>query len=85
MGYVQAGYSIVLAILFLYALTLVFRRRRLTRAVALLADAPPADGHPPFLAGAAAADDGFPGGSAPARRPGHEPGGTGPVARGGMS
>ena len=34
MGYVQAGYSIVLGILFLYGLQLVWRRRRLNRAVA---------------------------------------------------
>jgi len=33
MGYVVAGYSIVLGILFLYGLALVWRRRRLTRAV----------------------------------------------------
>jgi uncharacterized protein (TIGR03382 family) len=33
MGYVQAGYSIVLAILFLYALALLWRRRRVTRTV----------------------------------------------------
>jgi hypothetical protein len=33
MGYVQAGYSIVLSILFLYGVTLVWRRRRLARAV----------------------------------------------------
>jgi hypothetical protein len=34
MGYVQAGYAIVLGILFLYGLQLVWRRRRLNRAVA---------------------------------------------------
>jgi hypothetical protein len=34
MGYVQAGYSIVLGILFLYGLQLVWRRRRLNRSVA---------------------------------------------------
>ncbi len=34
MGYVQAGYSIVLGILFLYGLQLAWRRRRLSRAVA---------------------------------------------------
>jgi uncharacterized protein (TIGR03382 family) len=39
MGYVQAGYSIVLAILFLYGVSLLFRRRRLERAVARVADA----------------------------------------------
>ena len=74
MGYVQAGYSIVLAILFLYALTLVLRRRRLTRAVALLVDG---------TAGRRAASvpgrrrpwptTASPAGAAPARRPGHEP------------
>jgi hypothetical protein len=31
-NYVVAGYSIVLSILFLYGVTLVWRRRRLTRA-----------------------------------------------------
>jgi uncharacterized protein (TIGR03382 family) len=44
MGYVQAGYSIVLAILFFYALSLLVRRRRLNRAVARLVDAPHGDG-----------------------------------------
>ena len=39
MGYVQAGYSIVLGILFLYGLQLVWRRRRLTRAVARVVEA----------------------------------------------
>jgi hypothetical protein len=34
MNYVIAGYSIVLSILFLYGVQLVWRRRRLTRAVA---------------------------------------------------
>jgi hypothetical protein len=33
MGYVVAGYSIVLGILFLYGVQLAWRRRRLTRAV----------------------------------------------------
>jgi hypothetical protein len=33
MNYVIAGYSIVLSILFLYSVQLVWRRRRLTRAV----------------------------------------------------
>jgi len=33
MNYVVAGYTIVLSILFLYAVQLVWRRRRLTRAV----------------------------------------------------
>jgi hypothetical protein len=34
MGYVVAGYTIVLGILFLYGAQLAWRRRRLTRAVA---------------------------------------------------
>jgi hypothetical protein len=38
--YVDAGYSIVLGILFLYATHLVWRRRRLTRAVERVAAAP---------------------------------------------
>jgi len=33
MGYVVAGYVIVLSLLFLYGVQLVWRRRRLTRAV----------------------------------------------------
>jgi hypothetical protein len=33
MSYVTAGYSIVLGILFVYGMQLVWRRRRLTRAV----------------------------------------------------
>jgi len=33
MGYVVAGYVVVLSLLFLYALQLTWRRRRLTRAV----------------------------------------------------
>ena len=33
MGYVVAGYVIVLSLLFLYGLQLTWRRRRLTRAV----------------------------------------------------
>ena len=48
MGYVQAGYSIVLAILFLYAVSLLVRRRRLDRAVARLTDPPHAEGQPPL-------------------------------------
>jgi hypothetical protein len=77
MGYVQAGYSIVLAILFLYAVSLVIRRHRLNRAVTLLVDAQ-ADGQAPLPAGAAPlAEDGFPPGPGPVR--------TGPGARGGMS
>ncbi len=34
MGYVQAGYCFVLGILFLYGVQLLWRRRRLNRAVA---------------------------------------------------
>jgi uncharacterized protein (TIGR03382 family) len=41
MGYVVAGYSIVLAVLFLYGLSLVWRRRRLERAVERVARANP--------------------------------------------
>ena len=37
MNYVIAGYSIVLSILFLYAVQLMWRRRRLTRAAARVA------------------------------------------------
>jgi uncharacterized protein (TIGR03382 family) len=86
MGYVQAGYSIVLAILFLYALSLLFRRRRLNRAVARLVDIARAEGQPPFQAGAAPVPEGgIQGGAAPARRPGQEPVRTGPDAQGGMS
>lgn len=46
MGYVVAGYVIVLSILFLYGLQLVWRRRRLTRAVnrVVAADLPAAPG-----------------------------------------
>jgi hypothetical protein len=42
MGYVVAGYVIVLTILFLYGLQLVWRRRRLNRAVARVVEASPA-------------------------------------------
>jgi hypothetical protein len=55
MGYVQAGYSIVLGILFLYGLQLVWRRRRLNRAVARV------------VAADAGAVSGNAGGSAPGR------------------
>lgn len=34
MNYVVAGYSIVLSLLFLYAVQLIWRRRRLNRLVA---------------------------------------------------
>jgi hypothetical protein len=39
MGYVVAGYVIVLTTLFLYGLQLVWRRRRLNRAVARVVEA----------------------------------------------
>lgn len=42
MRYVVAGYTIVLSILFLYGLQLLWRRRRLTRAVARVSASPPA-------------------------------------------
>jgi hypothetical protein len=37
-SYVDAGYAIVLVVITLYALSLVLRRRRLTRAAAVSAD-----------------------------------------------
>ncbi len=40
MRYVDAGYAIVLGILFLYGVHLVWRRRRLTRAVERVLGAP---------------------------------------------
>ena len=44
MKYVDAGYGIVLGILFLYGVQLVWRRRRWTRLVARVeASRPPAD------------------------------------------
>jgi hypothetical protein len=43
MNYVVAGYTIVLTILFLYGVQLVWRRRRLTRAVQRVQAALPAD------------------------------------------
>jgi hypothetical protein len=39
MGYVVAGYVVVLSLLFLYGVQLVWRRRRLTRAVARVVSA----------------------------------------------
>jgi hypothetical protein len=44
--YVDAGYTICLAVLFLYAVGLVLRRRRLARAAAL-AERPGTDGSVP--------------------------------------
>ncbi|MGD0311178.1 MAG: hypothetical protein ABSC90_01850 [Acidimicrobiales bacterium] len=44
MGYVVAGYVIVLGILFLYGAQLAWRRRRLTRAVARVTGASGAAG-----------------------------------------
>jgi len=43
-SYVNAGYAIVLGILFLYGLNLLWRRRRLTRTVARVADSRPGPG-----------------------------------------
>ena len=43
MKYVDAGYAICLSVLFLYAVSLILRHRRLARAVAM-AEVPPADG-----------------------------------------
>ncbi len=48
MSYVTAGYTIALAILFVYAVALVLRRRRLQRAAALLDHQPaPTPARPP--------------------------------------
>jgi hypothetical protein len=50
MRYVVAGYVVILTVLFLYAVQLVWRRRRLTRAVARTvfgASAYPASGASP--------------------------------------
>jgi len=49
MRYVIAGYTIILSLLFLYALQLVWRRQRLTRAVERL-EAAPASSHVPVPA-----------------------------------
>ena len=43
MKYVIAGYVVVLAILFLYGLQLIWRRRRLLRAVARVEVSPAGD------------------------------------------
>jgi hypothetical protein len=44
MNYVDAGYSIVLGILFLYGVQLLWRRRRLTRAVRRIGSGRPGGG-----------------------------------------
>ncbi len=49
MRYVVAGYVAVLGILFLYAVQLVWRRRRLTRLAMRVGSLPP---EPPHTAGA---------------------------------
>ena len=49
MRYVIAGYTIILSLLFLYAVQLVWRRQRLTRAVERL-EAAPASSHVPVPA-----------------------------------
>jgi hypothetical protein len=46
MGYVVAGYVVVLTTLFLYGLQLVWRRRRLDRAVARVVHATEAEPGP---------------------------------------
>jgi hypothetical protein len=46
MGYVVAGYVIVLSTLFLYGLSLMWRRRRLNQAVARVVQAPVAQPAP---------------------------------------
>jgi hypothetical protein len=43
MRYIIAGYVFVLTLLFLYAVSLAWRRRRLARAVARVTADPPAD------------------------------------------
>jgi len=59
MRYIVAGYVFVLTVLFLYAVSLAWRRRRLERAVArVTAASPPATGTP--LADAVARADGTP-------------------------
>ena len=45
MGYVVAGYTVVLGILFLYAVQLVWRRRRLGREAAALEEHRDGPGH----------------------------------------
>ena len=82
MGYVQAGYSIVLAILFLYGVSLLVRRRRLNRAVARLVGPPHAEGQPPGRGGASSAHAGIVPGPAPSVGPSQEPVGAGPDMRG---
>ena len=53
MGYVVAGYAAVLGMLVLYALTLVWRRRRLTRAALRLEALVPDQALPPGTTGRA--------------------------------
>jgi hypothetical protein len=53
MGYVAAGYVAVLGMLFLYAVTLVWRRRRLTRAALRLESLVPDQACPPGTTGRA--------------------------------
>ena len=45
MRYVVAGYVVVLGILFLYAVQLAWRRRRLTRIAMRVESLPPEPGH----------------------------------------
>ncbi len=62
MGYVVAGYTIVLSILFLYGLSLAWRRRRLTRAARRVASfspvATPNPGAPAATSAASSGPDG---------------------------
>jgi hypothetical protein len=55
MRYVVVGYAVVLGILFLYAVQLAWRRRRLTRAALRLEARPPEPGR--STPGAGPADD----------------------------
>ncbi len=57
MGYVQAGYSIVLAILFLYGMSLLWRRRRLARAVERVVAASTGTGTTPVPPASTPTDD----------------------------
>ena len=50
MRYIVAGYAFVLTVLFLYAVSLAWRRRRLTRAVARVTAGPSAAAVPTVAA-----------------------------------
>lgn len=53
MPYIVAGYVVVLGTLFLYAVSLVWRRRRLTRAAVRAEFLPPENGGPAASGGRA--------------------------------